>query len=199
MVDDLAAWSRREFLRLAGIAVGALALPAAGCSKPAVAPGPVDGGDPSRLPSLGGAPDTEEGRTIAAFVDTVVPGSHRDPRGAPGALDVGAAALFFDPELPAKKLVTLLVLILDGEAGNLGQKAFYELTPEERDQALATSAAAIPQMEFAIQLAKLAYLTSDGAARHLGYPGAGPGYVDDPDFSFGRPMAKEITRDGNLD
>ena len=34
--------------------------------------------DPA-LPDLGGAPNTDDGKTVAAFVDTIIPGSHRDP------------------------------------------------------------------------------------------------------------------------
>ena len=45
-------------------------------------------------------------------------------------------------------------------------------------------------------MAKLAYYSSPGAAEALGYPGANPGYRSDPDFSFGVPLAVEITEDG---
>ncbi len=77
----------------------------------------VDIGDVGpALPSLGGAPDTADGRAVAAFVDTVVPGAHRDPTGAPGGLDVDAPAMFFDPELPAAPFVPILVLALDARA-----------------------------------------------------------------------------------
>jgi len=31
----------------------------------------------------------------------------------------------------------------------------------------------------------------------MGYPGANLGYIDDPNFSYGVPMADEITDDGN--
>ncbi len=185
-------WSRREFIRVAGAAAGLFALDqVAGCLPSA--------DDSPRLPSLGGAPDSDQGRAIAAFVDTVIPGKYRDSTGAPGGLDVGAPALFFDPSLPALKYVPLLVLILDGQANQaFSGKAFAELTPSQRDQVLDGALGQIEQLQFAVTLAKLAYFSSDGAARHLGYPGANSGYVDDPLFSFNLALTREITSDGNL-
>jgi hypothetical protein len=53
-------------------------------------------------------------------------------------------------------------------------------------------------VEFAVELAKLAFYSSADAGKYLGYPGANAGYIDDPDFSFGVPMSKEVTSDGNL-
>lgn len=230
------ALNRREFIRVAALAAGTLALPAcgrdddadAGTPPPrtdagpdtgdvsvdglpgdAVADAPADDGDDvsdghtgvgPELPSLGGAPDTPEGRTIAAFVDTIVPGSHRDPTGAPGALDVDAAALFFDPNLPALPLVGVLAFALDGLAGpRFDGRQFVELVPAEREVVVEAALEATDLMAFAIQLAKLAYLSSPAAGDHLGYPGANPGYVDHPDFTFGEAMASEITEDGNHD
>jgi hypothetical protein len=185
-------FSRREFIRLASYAAGLFGLhQLGGCQS---APRPAG------LPTLGGAPDTEEGRAIAALVDTVVPGKHRDPTGAPGGIDTGAPGMFFDPELPALRFVPLLVLLLDGESGQrFAGRAFADLTPAERETVLDSALKTTPQLEFAVTLAKLAYYSSPIAAKHLGYPGANDGYINDPLFSFGRPLTTEITRDGNLD
>jgi len=190
--------SRREFMRVAAALGAALALPACPPEEDPSPPSPDAGVDESALPSLGGAPDTHEGRTIAAFCDTVVPGKHRDPTGAPGALDSGAPAMFFDPELPALAYVGLLVVALDAYARQEAGARFVELVPAARERALDRAVAALDLLGFAIQLAKLAHFSSDEAARHLGYPGANAGYVADPDFSFNRPMSQEITGDGNL-
>jgi len=183
--------SRREFIQVAGAAASAFAL-FGGCGA---------GLDPDspRLPSLGGGPDSHDGRVVAAFVDTIVPGRHRDPKGKPGALDVGATAMFFDPELPALKFVPLLVTFLDGGANRLFNGDFDRLTPTQRDAVVDDALAGFAPMEFAVQLAKLAYFSSSGAMASLGYPGANAGYRDDPDFSFGMAITREITRDGNLD
>ncbi len=212
MVDQEA--TRREFARLAVLILTALATGA--CGDPT-----GDSGDsgrvtalcdehdllgerstsaPADLPHLGGAPDDPEGWAIAAFVDVVVPGRHRDPTGAPGAIDVGAAALFFDPVLPALEFVPLLVLALDAQATQVETGAtFVELTVEQREQALEQAVEAFAELDFAVQLARLATYSSEGLACHLGYPGPNPGYVHDPTFTTGVAMATELTADGNLD
>ena len=189
-------WSRREFVRIAGSLAGLAAVPGlAACGDAAGTAQPVA---PAKLPSLGGAPDTDEGWAIAAFCDTVVPGKYRDPEGTPGAIDTGAPALFFDPTLPALPYVGLLVVVLDGFAKKqVPGAAFIDLTPDQRDAALAEAAGAVDIMYFAIELAKLAHFSSTAAGAALGYPGANPGWVTDPDFSFNRPMSREITVDGN--
>jgi hypothetical protein len=184
--------SRREFIRIAGAATSAFAV--FGC-----APGTGWDADSPRLPSLGGGPDSHDGRVIAAFVDTIVPGRHRDPRGRPGALDVGATAMFFDPELPALKFVPLLVTFLDGGANRLFNGDFDQLHPSQRDAVVDDALAGFAPMEFAVQLAKLAFFSSAGGMQSLGYPGANDGYRDHPDFTFGVQLTSEITRDGNLD
>jgi hypothetical protein len=222
----LARLSRREFVRLASLAAASFALPR--CADEGAGGGPGDLGpqpDPDAgdgeagatdapggdaldaaevdsevgLPSLGGAPDTPDGHTIAAFLDTIVPSAYRDPTGAPGALDVGAGRMFFDPELPAAPFVPLLALVLENRARTDHQgRGFSELTPAERESSVTRLLATAPLMGFAIQLAKLAFFSTRVAADHLGYPGPNPGYVDHPDFTFGRAMANEITDDGNL-
>jgi hypothetical protein len=51
---------------------------------------------------------------------------------------------------------------------------------------------------FAIQLVRLAFYSSELAAYQLRYPGANEGYHKHPDFSFRKPMAAELTTDGNM-
>jgi hypothetical protein len=189
-------WSRREFIRVAGILGGALALaklPACGGDDDSAA---LDDGV---LPSLGGAPDTHEGQTIAAFCDTVVPGKHRDPKKAPGAIDAGAPAMFFDPELPAAPYVGLLVTALDVFARQEAGSGFASISIAARERTLEKAVKSLDILEFAIQLAKLAFYASPEAAAYLGYPGPNSGYLSSPDFSFDRPMSREITTDGNYD
>jgi predicted component of type VI protein secretion system len=189
--------SRRGFIvRTAQAFAGAAAWAVVGCGTEVAEDGPPPD-DPS-LPSLGGAPDTLHGWTIAAFCDTVVPGAWRDPEGAPGAIDVGAVALFFDETLPAATYVPLLATMLDSYAGNLVGHTFIEATPSEREEVLETLLDQVDLVEFAVQLAKLAYYVSEPAEEHLGYPGPNPGYVHDPDFTFGVALSTEITEDGNL-
>ena len=198
---------RRDFLQLLALATAALAQACdAGPSTGLDAGGDagtdaaVDAGPtlPPGLPHLGGAPDGHQGRVIAAFVDTVVPGRHRDPTGAPGGIDVGVPGMFFDPALPAAPLVGLLVVLLDSvTSGVVPHRKFDEVDAAARDQVLVQALSTVEQMQFAVQLAQLAFFSTEEAARHLGYPGANPGYWRDDDFSFRRPMCREITPDGN--
>ena len=202
---------RRAFVQLCSIALAALAPACPGRGTPTPDASDASTGDASvdtspadaapanysGLPTLGGAPDTYLGHTIAAFVDTVIPGAHRDPLGKPGGIDVGAPALFFDPQLPAAPLLPLVRSFLDGKARTQYMLLFVQLTPEQRDRTLESIIAETPLMEFAIQLARLAFFSSDGAGRALGYPGANPGYRNDPNFSFGVATCTELTTDGN--
>jgi hypothetical protein len=196
-------FDRREFLRVAGGLAGLAAVPWLAACPPEGGPNGAnpDAGaaNPAALPSSGGAPDTHEGWTIAALCDTVVPGKWRDPAGTPGALDSGAPAMFFDPELPALAYVPLLVLALDVFARDVvAGSQFVDLAPADRDEALARAIAQLDLLDFAIQLVKLAHYSTQVAGDALGYPGANPGYVGDSDFSFGRAMSREITVDGNV-
>jgi hypothetical protein len=194
--------NRRDFIRVATAAAGAFAVaPILGCASedagPEAACDPVFDG--VCLPSLGGAPDTHDGHVIAAFVDTIVPGAHRDPEGKPGGIDVDAPAMFFDEALPAAEFVPLLVVYLDGVSRrDFGGREFVELEYDERDSAVAAALDGFEPAALAVQMAKLAFYSSEGAARYLGYPGPNGGYYDHPDFTFGAVMATEITDDGNL-
>lgn len=159
-----------------------------------------DAGHVTGLPTLGGAPDTLVGHAIACLCDTVIPGAYRDPTGAPGAIDAGVPALFFDRALPAAGLVALIRAVLDGVATEVGGRPFARISIEQRETALQLALDRVPEAEFAVQLVRLGYFASPIAARHLGYPGANPGYRNDPDFSFGdEPLATEVTlaTDGN--
>ena len=117
---------------------------------------------------------------------------------APGAIDVGAPEMFFDPELPAAEFVGVLAAFLDiMAAAQVEGATFATLDVDQRVLALDQSVQSLDLTELAIQLAKLAYFASEQAGCHLGYPGANVGWVDHPDFTFGEPMADEITEDGN--
>lgn len=212
--EERAAMGRREFVKLAGVALAALTSACPGRSVLApVGDSGVDataretsvsdaaGSDagPASLPTLGGAPDTHAGWTVAALCDTVMPGRHRDPLGKPGAIDTGTPGMFFDPLLPAAPLVPLLVVLLDGASRRINAgRLFTALTPDEREATLVTAVGDVPELEFGIQLVKLGFYSSDAMRDYLGYPGANPGYLNDPDFTFGRAMATERTTDGNL-
>jgi hypothetical protein len=152
------------------------------------------------LPSLGGAPDSHEGRTIAAFVDVVVPGKHRDPKGVLGALDVEAASKFFEAGSQISTLVPLLVSALDSYSRELYRREFVALKASVREEVVAYALEQFPQIEFAVQLAKLSYFSTPQVATLYGYPGANSGYINDANFSFRREMSAKhpLTVLGNL-
>lgn len=102
--------------------------------------------------------------------------------------------------MPAAQFVGVLAVLLNGNSQvQMDGRDFADLSPEERDQVLAGMLGKDDgPVGLAVQLAKLAHFASDGAAAHLGYPGPNAGYVADADFSFRRPMSREITVDGNL-
>ncbi|MCA9519886.1 MAG: hypothetical protein KC609_02895 [Myxococcales bacterium] len=214
---------RREFVRIALMAIGALTLPAcnrplAVVDEPDLAGGPdsivgPDAGadsvsttdtstdttsdadqvvseydlDPA-LPSLGGAPETANGRVVAAFCDTIIPSAHRDPMAAPGALEANVPALFFDARLPAAPLVPLLVSLLNAQSQTHFGARFDAIAPFRRIDVVERSLALFGELEFAIQLVKLGYFSSPQAATHLGYPGSNAGYRNDPDLTYDKPL-----------
>jgi len=193
---------RRQFLLFATAAAAAFA--DLGCQEPESGGGRGDSGetgsiDDGSLPSLGGAPDTDEGRTIAAFCDAVVPGKHRDPTGAPGAVDVGVPGMFYDPTLPAVQFVGLLRLVLDGHASLHEPGArFFELAHAERDTVLEAALEDETPLDLAVQLIKAAFYSLPEIAQAMGYPGPNRGYIADPDYSFGEALAGQLTADGNM-
>ncbi len=187
--------SRREFIRVASLFAGAVALPEWACHPKGPAPIDCTRSD-CQLPSLGGAPDTDEGRTIAAFVDTVIPGAYRDPKGVVGGIDVNAPALFFDPELPGATFVPALVLFLDGYSNDAFGNKFQKLTAPQREKVLDTALVDLPILDLAVELAKLATYSTVEAGRALGYPGANGGYINDSNYSFRLPLTKELFPNG---
>ncbi len=208
------ATSRREFVRLASSLAGAFAIgcgadgkdeaPAAptatdptGCAPRTVDGWLVPSNPDVHLPHLGGAPDTPAGWSLAVFVDGLVPGAHLDPLGKPGALDVGVPGMFFDPELPAARFVTLLVAVLDTVASKLVPGATLGTLPPERREEAVDKVMEEELLGFAAQLVKLGYYSSTTAACLLGYPGPNAGYIAHPSFSFRAPMSTELTTDGN--
>lgn len=176
----------------AGNPDGAVKTPA--CQSP-------QGDNPPALPKCEPAKTAQE-KAIEAFCEVCIPGTKTDPIKDPhkklGAVDVCAVALFFDPELPAAALVGLIVGTLNSKSKELYLDDFVNLTYEQQIAVVDELDQKVSIFGFAIQLAKLAYYSSESAAYVLGYPGANSGYDKNPNFSFGKAMSKEMTKDGNL-
>ena len=183
--------SRRELLALLGRGALASAL------------WPLSGGCASEARSTPRGcvePGTDAERTLAAFVETVVPGYASDPEGAPGALDACGLNVLLDPALPLAPLVGLLAMTLDGASRLAYGAAFHEMGWYAREQILAEVELDMPELTLAIRLARSAFYAaqhSDVAERWLGVLGPNLGYLDEG-FSFVEPQADEMTDDGNL-
>jgi hypothetical protein len=75
---------------------------------------------------------------------------------------------------------------------------FAALGVAAREATLEKALVSLELLGFAVELAKLATYSSAAVGEHLGYSGANAGTGHDADSSYARPMAREITRDGNL-
>ena len=183
--------SRRDLLALLGQSAAASALwpLLSGCEGP-----------PRQTPAGCIDPETDSEHTLAAFVDTVVPGFDSDPDHAPGALDACGLNVVYDPALPLAPLAGLLTMTLDGFARSLHGASFADLSLAEREEVVAETELDLPELTLAIRLARTAFYGaqySDVAERWLGVLGPNLGYMDD-DFSFVEPQSDEMTDDGNL-
>jgi hypothetical protein len=212
--------SRRDFIaRASTLGAGAFvaaALPGARLLRAAPAA--------AALPVLGGVsvPDA----TLQAFADTLLPGRKArttdlgdpiDPRAIagvdsePGAVEADSLRLYHDPLIGFDALAAPFLADLSVRSLAVAKNEFLLLTyPQRVKVALAgldfgnptrtlwEAAAAVPFEAFC-GAGEHAIGTSANASgyRVMGYPGAAPnGYQRD--FSYGRPMSRERTRDGNL-
>jgi hypothetical protein len=213
--------SRRDFIaRASTLGAGAFvlaALPAARLLE--AAPAAAAAG----VPSLAGIPVADA--TLQAFADTLLPGRRAsrtdlgdpiDPRAIagvdaePGAVEADALRLYHDPLIGFDALEPAFLADLSARALQAGRGAFLLLSYEQRVQTVLAgldfsnptrtlweAAAAVPFTAFC-GAAEHALGTSENASgyRVMGYPGAAPnGYRD---FSYGRPLSRERTGDGNL-
>lgn len=157
-------------------------------------------GPPRSAPRACIDPESETERTLAAFVDAVVPGYGSDPDGAPGALDACGLNVVFDPALPLAALAGLLAMQLDATATRLHGKPFVELGLGDREDVLEDAEQDMPELTLAIRLARTAFYGaqySDIAEQWLGVLGPSLGYLEE-DFTFLDPQSDEMTDDGNL-
>ena len=195
---------RREFLELAGKGTFGAALAAA------VFGGPlrdlyarVKYPEPDHKPLEGACVEalTDDEKKVAAIVDTVVPGKDVDPDGVPGARESCALNLIYDEFYPFVQVLPSLLLLVDTKASSLYSRTFMECTFKERTKVLQEAEDTLPLIRLAYRFIRSTFYASTynmvGAA-HLNWPGPNLGYTDHPDFTFGAPLSRELTRDGNL-
>ncbi len=190
--------TRREFLKYIGYSTlyaslfGALDICSlAGCGSGKFNPQTIP---PSFIPA------TTEEKTMSAFIDTVLPGYASDPEGSPGALEAGALTVLFDRSYPTYAFIPIATALLNNEAQNSYNKAFYELDLNSRTSVLSIVEKQLAYISLLIQFVEGAFylaFVNDVGYQYMGYPGANLGYVDQG-FSFNTQMSQELTNDGNL-
>ncbi len=196
--------SRRAFLKTAGKATFGTALAAALLHGPlGQLYAKVRFPKPDHEPVKGACAEavTADEKTVAAIVDTVVPGPASDPDGYPGALDTCAFNLIYDEFYPFVSALPFLLALVNKKSDNKYGKTFEELDLVKRTQVLKESESAVPLMRLAYRFIRSAFYAANYnmvGAKHFGWPGPNLGYTEHKDFSFGKAICKEMTKDGNL-
>lgn len=200
MKQDEEGLDRREFLRemgtwSLGLLVGGAAMEARSNA----------GGFVSRgfgRPPLPGAciqPETTTEKTLAAVLDTVVPGKETDPDGDPGALEACAMNLMVDEYYPFRSYADLFAALFDQlSTGDFG-KAFVDLDFEQRLSIVVKVQEQMPLLRLAYKAIRSAFYggSYNGVGLDfLGYPGPNLGYRHVPESSFRKPVCKERTEKG---
>jgi hypothetical protein len=194
------ALDRRRFLREAGgWALGLLAGAAAYAPGLRAAEGRAYPAAP--LPGACVPPGTDAERTLAAVLDTVVPGPDVDPLGAPGALEACGLNLMLDDAYPFRSYAPLIATLMDQTARQAHGKVFVELAYEQRLEVLVLAEEKLPLLRLAYRAIRSAFYGGayNGVGLdYLGYPGPNLGYRHLPDFSFRRPVCREASDTGWL-
>ena len=144
---------------------------------------------------------TDDEKTVAAIVDTVVPGPASDPDGYPGALDTCALNLIYDEFYPFVSALPFLLALVDKKADNKYGVKFVQLDLVKRTEILRASESALPLMRLAYRFIRSAFYGAAYTMRgteYMGWPGPNLGYLDHPELSFREALADELTDDGNL-
>jgi hypothetical protein len=191
---------RREFLRKAiTLSAGAALLGAA-----SVIPGdecPFDDPGFTRpvIPNACASASTDLEKTLAAVVDTVIPGPGTDPAGDPGGLESCALNMLFDDFYPFRANAEALASIIDLEAKTRFGKAFVDCTYNQRVQALVKAQDGMPILRLVYRAVRSAFYGGayNGVGLdYLAYPGPNLGYRHIAAASFRKPMSKELTETG---
>lgn len=197
LAGGFAALDRRAFLATAGrCGFWALVASVAGPRGVSLAASP-------RTPTPGFPVEgvSAEARTVAAVIETIVPGAATDAEGGPGALEAGALNLVYDAFYPVRPYLAPMVALLDAQARQRHGAPFAELAAPEREALLASVQETLPFLRHAWRFVRgvfFADLHDATGSTWLGFPGPNLGYVDHPEFSFRRALSDEETRDGNL-
>ncbi|MCL4558248.1 MAG: gluconate 2-dehydrogenase subunit 3 family protein [Deltaproteobacteria bacterium] len=145
-------------------------------------------------------PQTDDEKTVYAICDTILPGTTSAPGSGPGANDVGTMDVIYDKFYPAVQYLPSVIMIIDSSARSKYGRRFYDLDMAERTDVLAGIEGQLGIVDLLYEYVKAPFyvgIISDLGLKYMGYPGPNLGYVD-RDFSFYKPMSKEMTSNGNL-
>jgi len=156
-----------------------------------------------RIPIPGAClqPATQVEKTLAAIVDTVVPGPTTDPDGAPGALEACAMNLLADEFYPFKMYAGIITSLMDQLALAQHGAKFIDLTYEQRLTVLVEAQKTLPVLTLAYRAIRSAFYGGayNGVGLdYLGYPGPNLGYRHLEEASFRKAVCKEMSGTGWL-
>ena len=146
-------------------------------------------------------PFTEDQKILFRFCEAVVPGKSEDPEDSPGAPEVCAMNYMYDDSLLFRKIAPTVSFLLEQKSRKLFKKSFINLGLDERIEVILAVKEEFPQIILLIRFVKSAFYGggySDVGWRYMGYNGPNLGYFNDPQFSFRRPVGRELTQDGNM-
>ncbi len=190
----LARATRWSLLTLAGAALGVDGV--ARAAEPGFMPPPYP------RPPLPGAcieAATPVEKTLAAVLETVVPGLATDPDGEPGAIESCAMNLMVDGAYPFRGYASLIATLMDSLAKKSHERPFLELDPDARLAVLVEAQESLPLLRLAYRAIRSTFYGGayNGVGLgYLGYPGPNLGYRHLPEASFRVPISEEMTEEG---
>ncbi len=190
--------SRRRFLETASDWSLRVLL---GCVAGPRLAGALEPGGFARAPLAGACltAETPLEKTLAAILETVVPGAETDPEAAPGAIEACAMNLLSDGAFPFRENAQLISGLMDGLATAAHGVPFAALPPNEREPLLIEAQESLPLLRLAYRAIRSAFYGGayNGVGLdYVGFPGPNLGYRHLPEFSFRKPVSKELTDEG---
>lgn len=153
-------------------------------------------------PALPGAciqPLSATEKTLAAVLDTVVPGKDTDPDGDPGALEACAMNLMVDEYYPFRGFADLFAALFDQLSEGDQGKPFVDLDYDQRLGIVVKVQHQMPLLKLAYKAIRSAFYggSYNGVGLdYLGYPGPNLGYRHVAECSFRKPVCQEMTDEG---
>jgi len=153
------------------------------------------------LPGACMQPGDKVEKTLAAVLETVVPGKATDPDGEPGAVEACALGVLMDSSFPFRPYASILATVLDNLAITRGGTVFAKASADDRIAVLLQAQEQLPMLRLAFRAVRAAFF--GGAYNgvgfdYVGYPGPNLGYRHLPQCSFRKPVCKEMTDTGWL-